>query len=103
MIYVETKPGSKSLCYVATSEDFRIRTGIEPVLKSDCGCRANTVGCLCGIDAEATASKGNFKLDIGDKYDAHKYLFMAITTNINNNWPSKTGNPSGKNRGNNRP
>lgn len=101
MIYVETTVGSKSYSYVSTSEEFRSRTGIEPVLKNECGCRTSKDGCLCGIDAEATALKGNFSLDVGDKYDTHKYLFTSKISHINRNWPSTTGNPSGKNRGNN--
>lgn len=101
MILLETAPGSKAYTHVASINEFTQRTGIVPIINRECGCYTKQEGCLCGIDAQATAEKGNFSLDLGDKYDSHKYAFSFNITTSNPNWPSTTGNPSGKGRGNN--
>lgn len=101
MILLETAPGSKAYTPVRSIIEFTQRTGITPIMKRECGCYTKREGCLCGIDAQATAENGNFSLDVGDKYDSHTYAFSFRKTTSNMNWPSTTGNPSGKGRSNN--
>ena len=101
MILLETAPGSKAYTHVGSINEFTQRTGIAPIMKRECGCYTKREGCLCGIDAQATAEKGDFSLDVGDKYDLHTYAFSFKETTSNPNWPSTTGYPSGKGRGNN--
>lgn len=102
MILLELSPGERRYRPVSTAEEFKQKTGISPVMKDvgvSCYCQKDD--CLCQIDAKATAVEANLTFDIGDKHDYHSYCFTYDLKNPNPNWPSKTGNPSGKGRGNN--
>ena len=101
MILFQESPSKNNYITIRNITEFAKHSGVQPIMKRPCSCYSKREGCLCGIDAEATAKAGNFDLDIGDKYDSHRYAFKFKSDTNNPNWPSKTGNPSGKGRGNN--
>jgi hypothetical protein len=101
VILFQASPLENNYKTISSVTEFAQHSGIQPIMKNPCSCYSKRDGCLCGIDAEATAKAGNFDLDIGDKYDYHRYAFKFKSSTSNPNWPSKTGNLSGKGRGNN--
>jgi ribosomal protein L31 len=97
-ILMPTAIGADSYRYVNSAAEFHARSGVHPIMKQECDtCHGS---CLCGMDFEATAEEGNLRLDIGDRYDLHDYWFITKKAGENPNWPSQTGKPSGRRRGN---
>ena len=71
----KTKYGNR-VSDVSTQEEFFDKTGFYPSMRKGEKCCCSVQDCLCMIDPITTANAKNVKLDIGDKYDSHKYWFV---------------------------
>jgi hypothetical protein len=77
LILVEVPPFSGQFEDVVSAAAFRKAAGVAPILMADKVCGHDARGCLCCIDAEATAQAAGMRLDVGDELDVYTYAFLG--------------------------
>lgn len=77
LILIEVPPFSGQFQDVASAASFKKATGAAPILFADRVCDHDVRGCLCRIDAQATARAAGMRLDVGDELDAYTYAFLG--------------------------
>jgi hypothetical protein len=77
LILVEVPPFSGRFENVANAAAFKKATGAAPILVAEQVCDHDLRGCLCRINAQATAQALGMRVDVGDDLDAYTYAFLG--------------------------